>query len=137
MKDLLSYLAEVEPLIVVASLIVTAGVFIYTLVTIEEISPFPRAVIVSNKLARLFCIPLPVAATLIALVYACVPCQQWLALFSFGLIVLDLLVILAFCIIVVPQLDKKKKPWSIEYLLPRFEEAQSTDVEEIKKPDGE
>ena len=133
MKCILPYLAEVEPLVSVASLIIAAGVFIYTLVTIEEIGPFPQRAIVSNRFARLFCIPLPVAATLIALFYVCVPSQQWLTFFSFGLIVFDLLVVLAFCITVLPLLEKKQKPWSIEYLLPRFKKAQSTDLEEIKK----
>jgi len=124
----------VEPLIVVASLIVTAGVFISTLVTIEETDTFGRVARLANQYARLLCIPLPVTATIFALFYVIHPILlSWLPSISFGLIVIDLLLILVFCIAVIPMMERKPTPWSIEYLLPRFKDAQSLDLENLRQ----
>lgn len=132
----LTVLSEVEPLVVVTSLIVTVGVFISTLVTIEETKPFGWATGISNMSARWLCIPIPVLATILALVYIWLPSQQWLLFLSYVLIIFDLLIIFAFCVTVIPLLNKAKNAWSIEYLLPQFEAAQTTDLTEIKKLAG-
>ncbi len=127
---LLTNLNEVEPLVVVASLLLAVAVFIYSMATKTDVEPFSWYVRVLHFLARLCCIPIIVISAGAALIYASLPDYQWLPYVSFICIFAALLIIIVFWILVVPKLPDD--PHSMDYLRVLYEGAQAQDVEDLK-----
>jgi len=127
---LLTNLEEVEPLVVIASLLLAAAVFIYSMATKTDLESFPRYIRVLHFLARICCIPIIVIGAGTALIYASPLDYQWLPYVSFSCIFVALLIIISFWILVVPKLPED--PHSIDYLRTLYEKAQAQDLEDLK-----
>ncbi len=127
---LLTGLDKVEPLVVVASLLLAAAVFIYRMATKTDVEPMPQYLRVLHFLARISCIPIIVISAGAALIYASLLDYQWLLYLSLYCIFAALLIIMFFWILVVPKLPED--PHSMDYLRPLYEGAQAQDLEELK-----
>jgi len=126
----LDYLEEVEPLVVVASLLLAVAVFIYSMATKSEVNPLPLHVRILHFLARLCCIPIIVISAGTALIYVCIPYIDWLPCVSLVCIFIALFIILIFWIFVVPILPDNPK--SINFTKILYEAAQDRDLENLK-----
>lgn len=130
---LLYLLNDVEPLAVVASLTLAVAVLIYQIGTQPEAEPLRKYARVINWLARYLLIPLAVIGILVALAYVCFPNHKYLTYLSFSLICLSLLIVLIFWLFVIPRIPKGQRVASIYYAKSLFENAQSDDIQALKK----
>lgn len=130
--SLLTNLGEVEPLVVVASLLLAVAVFIYSMATKIDVEPMSWFVKTLHFLARICCIPIIVISASAALVFASLLSYQWLVYVSLYCIFAALSIIIVFWIFVVPRLPDD--PHSMDYLGPLYERAQAQDLKGLKPP---
>ncbi len=126
----LASLNEVEPLVVVASLLLAAAVFIYSMATKTDVVTLRFYVRILHFLARICCIPIIVISAGAALAYASFLRYDWLPFISIICIFIVLLIILVFWIFVVPKLPDN--PHGLDFLRKIYEGAQAQDLEDLK-----